>query len=437
MGEVFYLNLRNGIGDVVPESLAALRQLTGMSPSEFATAIAAAAGEPVPTWVYMAYEDGETPPAAIVSAARRVAAAAGNPVTTSKRQCQIGLPGAVSQVGDDEDVQRREFLTASIGLAGLLSVSPQLTHLATGRNIGSQVPDLLRQRLSRLRRLDDYLGGADTYRVYLAELQATKTLAAQAACAETTRVELIKLISEQAQQAGWAAFDVGWHTTATALYEESLSTARTVGDGPLEANALALLAYQNLATGQPAASLAEASCQAAGKTAPPRVRALLNERRAWVLAHQAGRAETSARRALDTAEAALGDDATAPSPDWASWVDQAELQIMTGRCLTRLGHSNQAIPVLENALDSFDDRQARDKALYLTWLAEAWIATGDLEQAAAVTGQVISLANGVASVRPAQRIAFLLRGLQARSSAPYVTALADRAAAITPATWRE
>ena len=110
---------------------------------------------------------------------------------------------------------------------------------------------------------------------------------------------------------------------------------------------------------------------------------------------------------------------------------------MTGRCLTRLGRAELAIPVLEAALGSFDDRQARDKALYLTWLAEALIVTGDIEHAAAVTGQVISLANGVASVRPAQRVVFLLRSLRARSSAPYVTELADRAAGITPATWRE
>jgi hypothetical protein len=221
------------------------------------------------------------------------------------------------------------------------------------------------------------------------------------------------------------------------LYEESLTAARTAGDRTLEANALALLAYQNLTTGQPAVDLAEASCQAAGKSAPPRVRALLNERRAWVIAHEPGGRETPARRALDIAEAALQDDQAAPSPDWASWVDWTEVQIMTGRCLTRLGRAELAIPVLNAALGGFDDRQARDKALYLTWLAEARIATGDIEHAAAVTGHAISLANGVASVRPAQRVAFLLRSLRARSSAPYVTELADRAAGITPGTWRE
>ncbi len=346
-------------------------------------------------------------------------------------------PAAVpaDTAGDNGDVQRRVFLAASAGLAGLLTVPPQFAHLAACRTIGSHVPGLLRKRLARLRRLDDYLGGTDTYRVYLAELQATQTLAAQAACTQATRAELVTLISEQAQQAGWAAFDADWQDAATALYQESLTAARTAGDRPLEANALALLAYQNLTTGQPAASLAEASCQAAGKTAPPRVRALLNERRAWVIACETGRSEVPARRALDIAAAALQDDQAGPSPDWASWVDQTEVQIMTGRCLTRLGRAELAIPVLEGALGGFDDRQARDKALYLTWLAEALIVTGDIEHAAAVTGQVISLANGVASVRPAQRVAFLLRGLRARSSAPYVTELADRAAQITPATW--
>jgi hypothetical protein len=38
----------------------------------------------------------------------------------------------------------------------------------------------LRNRTARLRRLDDVLGGADTYRVYLDELKATTALADEA-----------------------------------------------------------------------------------------------------------------------------------------------------------------------------------------------------------------------------------------------------------------
>ncbi|MFJ4920632.1 hypothetical protein [Streptomyces sp. NPDC088725] len=66
------------------------------------------------------------------------------------------------------DVRRRQFLRAS-SVAGLATSLPELIQPVTGRRLGKHVPDLLRQRTARLRRLDDVLGGGDTYRVYLGE----------------------------------------------------------------------------------------------------------------------------------------------------------------------------------------------------------------------------------------------------------------------------
>src|SRR5437667_5277995 len=54
-------------------SLRELRLSTGLAPRPFAAALAAEAGEPMPTSVYLAYEGDEEPPASIVRAARRVA----------------------------------------------------------------------------------------------------------------------------------------------------------------------------------------------------------------------------------------------------------------------------------------------------------------------------------------------------------------------------
>jgi hypothetical protein len=99
-------------------------------------------------------------------------------------------------------VQRREFLTTSAAVAGSLTVPPQLAWLTAGRPIGADVPEALARRLARLRRLDNYLGGAETYHLYAAELDATKTLAREASCTPETRRELLGLLSEQAQQAG-------------------------------------------------------------------------------------------------------------------------------------------------------------------------------------------------------------------------------------------
>jgi hypothetical protein len=333
-----------------------------------------------------------------------------------------------------EDVQRREFLAASAALAGAAAMPPQVACLTAGRWVGADMPALLRQRLARLRRLDNYLGGSETYRLYADELEATKTLAREAACSQATRQVLLAIISEQAQQAGWAAFDAGWQATATAHYTDSRHAAREAGDRPLEANAFALLAYQALTTRKPALTLAQASCDAIGTAAPQRAIALLHERRAWTLASTSAQA-SDVSRALATAADALARDDETTAPDWAAWADETELAIITGRCHTALGQPKKAIPVLRTALATFDDAQARDKALYLTWLAEAHHDVGEADEAAAIASQSLTLSAGVGSVRPAQRLRVLVRRLTERSDSPQVSALREQAASLTPAPW--
>ena len=69
------------------------------------------------------------------------------------------------------------------------------------------------------------------------------------------------------------------------------------------------------------------------------------------------------------------------------------------------------MPVLEDALSRYDDAHARDKALYLSWLADAYLTAGEVEQAAAVTRRALDLSEGVASVRPRQRLSPVLERL--------------------------
>jgi tetratricopeptide (TPR) repeat protein len=336
--------------------------------------------------------------------------------------------------GGDQSVQRREFLTATSALAGSLAVPPQLAQLTAGRRISKDTPQVLRQRLARLRRLDNYLGGADTHRLYLDELEATKTLAREAACGEATRQQLVAVLGEQAQQAGWAAFDAGWHATARTHYRDSLDAARQAGDRALEGNALALLAYQNLTLGDQATRLAEASCDAIGTAAPLRVQALLHERRAWTLACSGARPREVEQALGQASDALILPDST-DGPDWAAWADETELQVITGRCLTAIGQPRRAIPALHDALAAFDDTQARDKALYLTWLAEAHLETGDIDQAAAVAGQSLALSAGIGSVRPAQRLREIIGRLSCHAGSPAVTELREQAASLTAGTW--
>ncbi|MCG5219383.1 transcriptional regulator [Streptosporangium sp. KLBMP 9127] len=330
---------------------------------------------------------------------------------------------------DDDDVLRREFLGVSAAATGLALASAPLAQLSRGRRVNRELVEHLRRRIARLRRLDDILGGADTYQLYLAELDTTSTVLDQSTYSDETGRALLGMAAEQAQQAGWAAFDAGWHPEARRLFKHSLSAATDAGDTSLLANSLAFLAYLKVSTGQPGAKEADAACRIADHETPPAVRTLLYERAAW--AHALAEQQREMEAALAKAAAALGEHGSQPDPDWAMWVDQTELQIMTGRCWSVLHRPSRAVPALEHALATFDDTHARDKALYLTWLAEAHLDGGEVEQAAAVLGRSVQLAVDVASIRPRQRIHAVLQRLERHASLPFVAEVRERAAMLS------
>lgn len=86
------------------------------------------------------------------------------------------------------------------------------------------------------------------------------------------------------------------------------------------------------------------------------------------------------------------------------------------------------MPALEAALSDFDDAHARDKSLYLTWLAHAYLDAGEVEQSATLITQALDLSAGVGSVRPQQRTDEFLLRLQPHRTLTPVAELLDRAA---------
>ncbi|AXK37713.1 XRE family transcriptional regulator [Streptomyces armeniacus] len=339
---------------------------------------------------------------------------------------QCLLEGPSAQNGDQ--VRRRTFV-GNASITSLAVAVPKLTERDTPRRIDTPAVEALRERAARLRRLDDVLGGADTYRVYLGEYQHTKSLLRTATCAEAAERGLLSVLAEQAQQAGWAAFDAGWGPDAVSLYKESHAAAKEAGDRNLAGNALAFIAYQAIADDRSGAvQIAARSCDTISTSTPSGVQALFHERRAWACAvaglkHETETALASAYTALD--EATSGEQ----QPDWAAWVDRTELDIMSGRCWTELRRPLRAVPVLEDALSRYDDAHARDKALYMSWLAAAYLTAGEVEQAGVVTARALDLAAGVASVRPKQRLAPVLAQLRQHRDVATVRGALERAGA--------
>jgi transcriptional regulator with XRE-family HTH domain len=329
----------------------------------------------------------------------------------------------------EDPVQRREFLgvTAGLAVAPWAASPPDPT-----RKIGADDVEQLRRRTARLRRLDDILGGRDTYPVYASELSRTRGLLDSATYSETTGRALLTVLAEQAQQAGWAAMDAGRMDAAQTHYSDSMTAASKAGSTALIGNALALMSYQRTATGQAGTEEADAACRVVNPSTPPAVRALLYERAAWAHA-MAGPSHTrQVEDALHEARAALTMDGH-HDPDWARWVDDVELQVMTGRCWAILRRPDRAVPALEWAMARFDEAHARDASLYLSWLADAHLDAKQIDQAAGTLARSIALGSDVASARPVRRIRAVAARLQPHAAMPAVRQVLDQVKTIAPA----
>jgi hypothetical protein len=190
-----------------------------------------------------------------------------------------------------------------VGATATLGLGDTFSRVGNGR-VGLDLPDILRNRTARLRKLDDVLGGGDTFKLYLAEYTNTQSLISNASYSASVGRELLAILAEQAQQAGWAAFDMGDHISAGRLYRESYSIATEAHNDSLTGNALAFLAYQELLENPTVAvGTAEQSCASVSQHAPSSVLALLHERRAW--AHAVAGNAAAADAALIAAQEAL------------------------------------------------------------------------------------------------------------------------------------
>lgn len=320
--------------------------------------------------------------------------------TTSRVLTSLARDG---DTGDGESsVHRRDFLRTSSSLA----ISGLLASVVGGDATRPSTPDVtneLARRLVNLRTLDNTLGGADTYHLFAAEAELSAQLLRTGASTVAVRRELLALHAEQSQQAGWAAFDAGWHDLASKHYRRSHTAASEAGDPGLAGNALAFGAYQLIALGRPARTVSEKSIHAVEQSdVDPGVQALLYSRAAWTFALDQDADATA--RCLGLAEGALARADHQSTPDYAAWIDETELAIMTGRCWSELHRPLRAVPVLESALNTYSDSHARDKALYSSWLADSYIDAGEVERAVEVVESSLRIMGDVGSVRPRQRL---------------------------------
>lgn len=307
----------------------------------------------------------------------------------------------------------------------LVTDPPQVYEMRAGRHIGAGTVEQVEQRVQQLRLLDDHLGGMDTYDLVTSELGATLTLLREAACTDAVGRRLLATVSELCQVAGWVTADTGRPAEAARFYLTGVRAAHAGGDHPGAANNLSSLAYLTANTGDPrqAVLMAASAARGAEKTATATTRALLLERVAW--AHAKAAEPAGADRAIGRVDEAYADRQPAEDPLWTYWLDEYEIAIMAGRCWAELHRPLRAVPVLERAVTRYGGDTARESALYLSWLAEAYVQANEVEQATATAGRALTLARSTHSARSTARIDYVWALLQPYRGNPAVDAFEE------------
>ncbi len=172
--------------------------------------------------------------------------------------------------------------------------------------------------------------------------------------------------------------------------------------------------------------LARSAQSGAHAHASATTRALLGERVAWAPARAGETRHTE--RALALVETEYDRRRPDDDPSWVYWLDPDEITVMAGRCYVELGQPNRAIPLLSGVLERYDEQQARESALYTSWLAEAHLQAGDVDHAAHLAGRTLDLSSSTSSSPGDDRVALLRSRLDPYAAVPAVGAFLDRCA---------
>lgn len=310
-------------------------------------------------------------------------------------------------------------------LSSLLPPGDALAPLTarTGRKVGRTTVVDLAARAHGLRLADDVLAGGDLLGPAFRELDAAVRVLREYTHSDAVRRELLRAVGELAQIAGWVASDAADPRTER-TYRLGLDAAREAGDGTLAAQLAGSLGYHLVNNDRVAdgVALSVAAVAEAGPDAPAKTRALFHDRAAWAQT-RAGDAQ-AAMRSLGAAHEIMAED-DGDAPEWAYWVNEAELEVMDARVYTELRRPLRAVPLLSRVLRSYPATSTRERALYESWLAVAYADANEPEEAARVAARVIELSGDVASARASERVRVVLSRLEEFRDVPEVREVLD------------
>ncbi|MCF4138693.1 hypothetical protein L1856_21155 [Streptomyces sp. Tue 6430] len=361
---------------------------------------------------------------------------------------ELGFPGpppsayvsnAALFTQEGTSVDRRAFLQDSIGVAaaaGLPTPPARTATLTPGSAIGTAHVVELREGLRSLYHLDDAYGGGDVRRLARRHLSRVQRVINTAQYPETIGRQLQLLAGETAEHCGWLHYDADQQDEARRYWGEALTVATVLEDSSLAILVLASMSMQASYEGRPreGLNLARAAQYRAARYGSPVLQSLLASREARALSLMQD--ATAARRQLAVSIRLVEDSERGrPSPEWAAFHGQAELDYAQGLLYTETGHHGAAVQFLGAALAHQDRTYGRNRALYRLTLARSLVHAGEVDEAAKHAVESLEHLDEVESGRVTRRlgeVATLLRNVgavSARDAADQLTGYTESRAA--------
>ncbi|PZT76441.1 MULTISPECIES: helix-turn-helix domain-containing protein [unclassified Streptomyces] len=230
----------------------------------------------------------------------------------------------------------------------------------------------------------------------LLETQTRLVVGLAAAASSATRAPALVLASRFAEFTGWMAQEAGNSAAALDWTDEAAELARAGGDPHLGSYALVRRALVTFYGGDAASTIALAR-RAQGHHLPPRVRGLAAQREAQ--GHALAGDERACLRSLDRARELLRSDGarggSGPVLGTTHVTDPAAMT--TGWCLYDLGRPAAAAEVLDRECRRLPAHALRTRARYGLRRSLAHAASGEVEHACTIAGELLGVMPAVPS----------------------------------------
>jgi tetratricopeptide (TPR) repeat protein len=324
---------------------------------------------------------------------------------------------------------------AEPALYALIVPPAQSTARAGGRRVGMAEVEILTEQIAHLSKLGHQYGSGRVREQVVALLHREANHLLHGSYTEKNGRALLSAVAHATREAGFMSGDVGRHALAQRYYIQALDLAMRAGDRRhgadilQEASRLTVRIGENAPAGQDtlrhgrqAVALARAGLTIADGQATPALAAKLHavEARGFALLgdpRETRQAVLAAQRSYESVS----------SEDAAAFYNITGFGDDLGRCLSRIGDTEQALTFSAQALHGCDPGKVRAQCLVQTGLAITHLLDRDLEQAAAFGRDALRTATDLSSTITLERLRTLHRQVTPlRAASPQMLDLDER-----------